>query len=67
MIHKHFREVEQRKLKPTNYEALMNDTTYKNMVTHRAGFREVALNLKIKALHDTEELVEMIVVELDNW
>ena len=65
MIHKHFRETEFRKLKPTNYEALMDDTTYKNMVMHRVHFRKLALDLKTKALHITEELVEIIEVELN--
>jgi len=65
MVHKHFREVERGKLKPTDYEALLEDTTYKNMVVHRANFRKLALELKTKALHDTEELLEMIEVELN--
>jgi len=60
MIHKHFRESEYRKLTPINYEALMEDTTYKNMVMHRTHFRRLALDLKTKALHHTEKLVEMI-------
>ncbi|MBT8298076.1 MAG: hypothetical protein KJO52_07060 [Maribacter sp.] len=64
MIHKHFRQTDFRELKPTNYEALMEDTTYKNMVMHRTHFRQLALNWKTKALHDTEALVEMIGVEL---
>ena len=64
MIHRHFRQTDFRELKPTNYEALMEDTTYKNMVVHRAHFRQLALNWKTKALHDTEELVEMIAEEL---
>ncbi|PCJ94759.1 MAG: hypothetical protein COA50_10210 [Flavobacteriaceae bacterium] len=65
MIHKHFRETEFRKLKPTNYEALMDDTTYKNMVMHRVHFRKLALELKAKALIETEELVEILEKELD--
>lgn len=65
MIHKHFRETEFRKLKPTNYEALMDDTTYKNMVMHRVHFRKLALELKSKALLETEELVEILEKELD--
>jgi hypothetical protein len=64
MIHKHFRKVDFYELKPTNYEALMDDTTYKNMVAHRSHFRQKALNLKTKALQDTEALEEMIAAEL---
>lgn len=65
LIHKHFRVGKHRKLKPTNYEALMDDTTYKNMVTHRAGFRALALNLKIKVLNNTEALDELIMIEIN--
>ena len=64
MIHKHFRETEFGKLTPTNYEALIEDTTYKNMVMHRSHFRMLALDLKSRALQDTKELVEMIETEL---
>ena len=64
MIHKHFRQTGFRELKPTNYEALIDDTTYKNMIMHRSHFRQLALNWKTKALQDTEEVVEMIAVEL---
>lgn len=64
MIHKHFRQTDFRELKPTNYEALMEDSTYKNMVMHRTHFRQLALNWKTKALQDTEALIEMIAVEL---
>ena len=64
MIHKHFRETEFRKLTPTNYEALMEDTTYKNMVMHRVHFRKLALDLKSQALKDTEELIRLIELEL---
>ncbi len=65
MVHKHFRATDIGKIKPINYEALMDDTTYKNMVIHRSHFRKLALDVKTNALHDTEELVEMIVVELN--
>ena len=64
MIHKHFRQTDFLELKPTNYEALMDDATYKNMVAHRSHFRQLALNLKTKALQDTEVLVEKIMLEL---
>ena len=65
MIHKHFRAIDLGKLEPTNYEALMDDTTYKNMVMHRVHFRKLALELKTKALLDTEELVKMIEIKLE--
>ncbi len=65
MIHKHFRETEFRKLTPTNYESLIEDTTYKNMVMHRVHFRKLSLDLKSQALQDTENLVKMIEIELD--
>ncbi|MFX0558590.1 hypothetical protein ACOCEA_17445 [Maribacter sp. CXY002] len=64
MVHKHFRETEAGNLKPTNYEKLLDDTTYKNMVAHRAGFRAQALVLKRKALNNTKQLVELIELEL---
>ncbi|WP_445386468.1 DUF6090 family protein [Robiginitalea sp. IMCC44478] len=64
MVHKHFRETEFRKLTPTNYNALMEDTTYKNMVMHRVHFRHLSRDLKSQALRDTEELIEMIKSEL---
>ena len=65
MIHKHFRETEFRKLTPTDYSALMEDTTYKNMVMHRVHFRQLSRDLKSQALRDTEELIEMIESELN--
>jgi hypothetical protein len=65
MVQKHFRQkIGYKELKPTDYEALLDDTTYKNMVMHRAHFRKLALDWKKKALADTEEVVEMIVAEL---
>jgi hypothetical protein len=65
MVQKHFRQkIGYKELKPTDYEALLDDTTYKNMVMHRAHFRKLALDWKTKALADTEEVVEMIVAEL---
>ncbi|MGB5273398.1 MAG: DUF6090 family protein, partial [Flavobacteriaceae bacterium] len=60
MIHKHFRQTGFRELTPTDYEALMDDATYKNMVAHRSHFRELALIWKTKALQDTEELEKRI-------
>ena len=65
MIHKHFRATDFGKLKPTNYEALLEDTTYKNMVMHRLGFRKLALDLKSTALRETEELIERVEMELN--
>ncbi|MCW5515470.1 DUF6090 family protein [Muriicola sp. Z0-33] len=65
MVHKHFRETEYRKHTPINYEDLMEDTTYKNMLMHRIHFRRLALELKTKALYHTEELVEMIEKSLE--
>ena len=59
MIHKHFR-VDNEGSKPTNYDALLDDTTFKNMVMHRTGFRKQALKLKTEALYDTKTLVSMI-------
>lgn len=65
MIHKHFRnKIGHKELKPTNYVALMDDATYKNMVIHRAHFRKLALDWKTKALVDTEVMVELITEEL---
>lgn len=65
MIHKHFRETEFGKLTPTNYEALIEDTTYKNMVMHRSHFRKLALDLKSQALKDSEEMAKMIEKEFN--
>ena len=65
VIHKHFRQkMGLKELKPTNYVALMDDATYKNMVMHRAHFRKLALDWKTKALADTEVMVELITEEL---
>lgn len=67
MIHKHFRRTDTEQtmqLKPTNYLALMEDTTYKNMIMNRVHFRKVALNLKKMALEKTEDLLEKIPAQL---
>jgi hypothetical protein len=65
LIHKHFR-VANNGNKPTDYEALLDDTTFKNMVVHRTGFRRQALALKTQALVDTEALVELIETQINS-
>lgn len=63
MIHKHFRRVDTdqtMKLKPTNYQALLEDETYKNMIMNRVHFRKLALDLKEQALDKTQELLDLL-------
>jgi hypothetical protein len=67
IIHKHFRRSDTEgtmKLTPTNYQGLMNDTTYKNMVMNRVHFRNLAATLKEQALDRTLELLDQIPKEL---
>ena len=59
MIHKHFRKTTYTAI-PINYEALKNDDTFKNMIIHRSGFRELALKLKIDGLKKTTNLLTLI-------
>lgn len=63
MVHKHFR-VSDTGNKPTNYDALLEDTTFKNMLANRTSFRRLALKLKTEALHDTEALDKLIMIEI---
>lgn len=65
MIHKHFRVNNEGDCKPTNYNELMDDTTFKNMVMHRTKFRNYAFALKNEALIDTEAMVKMIESKLN--
>ena len=59
MVHKHFR-VTNNGTKPTNYVALLDDTTFKNMLLHRTHFRRLALQLKTEALNNVKVIVKMI-------
>jgi hypothetical protein len=59
MIHKHFR-VDDFRLTPIDYEALLQDSTFKNMVVHRVHFRKLALRLKTEALEKTENMIVRI-------
>ncbi len=59
MIHKHFRIIGNGS-KPNDYESLLNDTKFTNMVSHRTGFRKQSLDLKKDALIKTEALIALI-------
>lgn len=65
MIHKHFRVNETGNI-PTNYNALLEDETFKNMLMHRTGFRKQALGLKKGALYDTEAVVKIIETKINS-
>lgn len=57
--HTHFR-MTGNTLKPVNYEALLDDKTYTNMITNRRHLREVALLNKSKSLIGTQSLLAHI-------
>ncbi|MEN2282071.1 DUF6090 family protein [Algoriphagus sp. SE2] len=60
--HTHFRMIGNT-LKPVDYEALLNDKTYINMITNRRHLREVAIQNKSESLLRTEFLL----THIDNY
>lgn len=64
LLHKHFRVLDDKRFKPVDYEALLNDESYKNMLLHRKHFRELAYQLKSEALGQTESTMALIENEL---
>lgn len=59
ILHTHFRW-EGDTTKPVDYEALLNDKTYINMITNRRHFRELAVKVKGESLDRTEALLRHI-------
>ncbi len=59
ILHTHFRW-EGNTTKPVDYEALLNDKTYTNMITNRRHFRELAVKVKGESIHHTESLLSHI-------
>lgn len=57
--HNHFR-MTGNTLKPVDYEALLDDKTYTNMLTNRRHFREVAIQYKNESLVETKSLLTHI-------
>ena len=60
--HTHFR-MTGNTLKPVDYEALLVDKTYINMITNRRNFRKVAIQHKNESLLETESLL----TDIDNY
>lgn len=59
IMHTHFRW-EGNTTKPVDYEALLNDKKYTNMITNRRHFRELAALKKAESLLRTETLITHI-------
>ena len=62
ILHTHFRW-EGNTITPIDYEALLNDPTYINMITNRRHFRELAVKRKGESLLLTESLL----THIDNY
>jgi hypothetical protein len=60
ILHTHFRWTGDDTIKPTNYEALLDDQKYINMITNRRHFRELAVKVKGESLIRTESLISHI-------
>jgi hypothetical protein len=56
--------LDEKRFKPVDYEALLNDERLKNMFSHRKHFRELAYQLKSEALGQTESTMVLIENEL---
>lgn len=65
LFHKNFRLTAKDKAKPVNYEALLNNVEYVNMLLHRKYFREQAIALKKNALAATKNLIGLIDTQLN--
>jgi hypothetical protein len=66
ILHTHFRWEGENTIIPVNYEALLNDQTYINMITNRRHFRLQAVNNKSETLSATESLLSRLNQYLDN-
>jgi hypothetical protein len=64
LLHKNFRVLDDKRFKPVDYKALLNDERLKNMFSHRKHFRELAYQLKSEALGQTESTMALIENEL---
>jgi len=58
--HKYFRFVDMTRIKPTDYQALLNDPIYKNTILDRKGFRIQAKGFKAGCLADTKATLALI-------
>ena len=63
MIQKHFRE-EMNRYIPTNYEALLNDVEFINMLSKRGRMRKSSTTQKKEAKAKTERIIDLIEDEL---
>jgi len=60
ILHTHFRWKDDGTIKPVNYDALLDDPKYINMITNRMHFRELAVQVKGESLARTESLISHI-------
>ena len=65
MYQKHFRRVDGHAT-PTNYEALLNDEEFLNMLSFRGVLREQSTLEKINVSHQTADVILLIEKELQN-
>lgn len=59
VVHKHFMFLDSG-AKPVDYNALLNDKSYVNMILHRKHFRVQALYLKTNCIRQTESVIVQI-------
>ena len=58
--HTHFRRIGKSQNKPTDYEALLNDHTYTNMLTSRRDFRYQAVEHKTRSVLKTRATLQHV-------
>lgn len=58
--HKYFRFVDMSRIRPTDYQALLNDPLYTNTILDRKGFRIQAKGFKAGCLEETKATIELI-------
>jgi hypothetical protein len=63
-IHTHFMFLDSG-AKPVDYNSLLDDKKYINMILHRKHFRKQAFDLKTESLNHTKSIIKLIEDELD--
>ncbi len=64
MYQKHFRREINGQARPIDYDALLQDKEFTNMLSFRVSLREASTSDKIQAVNETQKLIEFIENEL---
>ena len=66
MYQKHFRREIEGRNHPINYDALLNDKEFTNMLSFRLLMRKKSTSRKIKVVNETKKLIELIKQKANN-